>query len=168
MICGWKGAVGNENSFATYKFRVLKPPLPSPRGRGEATAWVQGHKGKEHGCQAFAQGRVPLYQGCRLPPGGTEGGKEQRFETPVNSQVTHKFSRGAKMMLKDPRCRLAAAILASHGEITIQEIEVLPLVGDRLIAEIVANELINHWGAKRFQRKLKGEGISRWEDVLQL
>ena len=84
--------------------KCSQPPLPSPRGRGEATAWVQGHEGKEHGRQALArrfvplhhqggsptprQGTtrqkqkgfaiphlyVPLYLCCRLPPGGTEGG----------------------------------------------------------------------------------------------
>ena len=69
---------------------------------------------------------------------------------------------------RDPRLRLAAAVLLHHGEISLAEIEALPFVDTREVAEMLAIELARALGAERIQRRATGAGMSRWEDVMCL
>ena len=70
--------------------------------------------------------------------------------------------------LVDLRFRLAAALLLHYGELSITDIQALPMVESRDIAEIVADELTKHLGAERSQKRIVGTTLPMWEDVMQL
>lgn len=73
-----------------------------------------------------------------------------------------------RFAVQDPRCRLAAALLLHHGEISVTDIEALPLVENREMAEMVADGLTRWLGAQRYQKRLVGPIMSTWEDVIRL
>jgi hypothetical protein len=76
--------------------------------------------------------------------------------------------RGRVATIKDARLQLAAAFLLHHKEISILDIEALPIVGDRATAELLAGELMRRLGAQRYQKRVDDAELARWEDVLCL
>ncbi len=78
------------------------------------------------------------------------------------------MSRRTRPTVADMRLRLAAALLIQDGEVSMDQIEALPCVEERGIAELLAQELMRRLGADRFQRRVEGRGITTWEDVLRL
>lgn len=66
--------------------------------------------------------------------------------------------------MDDIRLRLAAALLLQYGEISMSEIEALPLVESKDVAEALADELIGSLGAEIYQRR---DGLT-WEYCLRL
>jgi hypothetical protein len=124
-IGGSKGAGNNETSLATRGDRGIETPSRPPEAGGRRPPGFRGAKAKgasvklsPHAPRPFATrvvvrlpGRneqsqiqrvwqnhlaVPLCRGGRFPLGGTEGGKEPRFDSPPNAQFTRHFSSGAK------------------------------------------------------------------------
>lgn len=72
------------------------------------------------------------------------------------------------MDTRDAGFRLAAALLLRYREISLAAIEALPFVGGRQSAERLADELVRRFGAVRYQKRLAGPGLVRWEDVMRL
>ena len=71
-------------------------------------------------------------------------------------------------MTADPRICLAAALLIHTGEISIDEIEALPFVDTREVAEIIASELTKWLGAERCPKVTQSGLMPIFEDIMRL
>ncbi|HKZ50963.1 MAG TPA: hypothetical protein VJ256_04310 [Dehalococcoidia bacterium] len=64
--------------------------------------------------------------------------------------------------------KIAALLLLHEGEITLTDIEALPLVESQAMAAAIAMRLVEAFSAERSQRKRSKGDISFWEDVIRL